>query len=61
MLAKLMFLCLLVTNMEEVASMKMGGDMLENIAAAAAEQQVATIAKNRNEETVETKLGCGCK
>ena len=55
-----MICCLLLTN-SEVASMKMGGNMLENIAAAAAEQKVATIAKNRNEDAVETEMGCGCK
>ena len=60
-LVLLITLCLLSGNMEIVSGMKMGGNALENIAAAAAEHQVANIAKNRNEETVETKMGCGCK
>ena len=61
MLVLPMIFFLLSVNMEIVSGMKMGGNVLENVAAAAAEHQVATIAKNRNEETVETKIGCGCK
>ena len=54
-------LCFLIINRMMVSSMKMGGNTLENMAATAAEQQVAIIAQNRNEDTVETKMGCGCK
>ena len=61
MLVLLIIFFLLSVNMEIIYAMKMGGNTLENIAATAAEHQVATIAKNRNEETVETKMGCGCK
>ena len=57
---KLIFLCLFVTTMEVIV-MKVGGNMMENIAAAAAEQKVATIAKDRNDESVKTEMGCGCK
>ena len=53
-------ICLLVINMKQASSRKMDG-MLENIAANAAEKQVAMIAKDRTGETVETKMGCGCK
>ena len=53
-------ICLLVINIMQASSRKMGG-VLEDIAANAAEKKVAMIAKDRTEETVETKMGCGCK
>merc|ERR1712098_485197 len=54
-------LCMVVINMEQVYNMKMGGNTLENFAANEAEKQVAMIAKDRSEESVESKMGCGCK
>ena len=56
-----LLLILISWNVGNVAAMNVGGDMLAEIAAAAAKEKADTFANTRTNDDVETEVGCGCK